>query len=140
VKTLAGEVLVAATLTSALIPVALAGGVRWSYALEAAFVWFASFVLGTLTVHAIKARLPGDGTGNWIVMLAPATASAVLGFGVVVVWARLWPPTAALALFPTGVAALAISLWRVQPRQLRIVGWSLVAANVATAALLIAGR
>lgn len=140
IKTIGSELLVAATLTAALLPVALAGGARWSYSLAAAFVWVLSFALGTVTVHAIKARAQGIDHARRMVVGAPLLAGLAIAIGTAVASTEGWSRTAGLALLPPGVAALTIGLARVHPRQLRTVGWSLVAANLATAALLIAGR
>ena len=108
--------------------------------LAAALVWLVSFVLATLTVHAIKMRSLGTGEAHWTVVLAPALAGVAMAAGVVVALTWGWLFMAGLAVFPTAVATLAIHLARVHVRQLRTVGWSLVVANLATAALLVAGR
>jgi len=140
IKTIGGELLVAATLTATLLPVALAGGAGWSYSLAAALVWLVSFVLATLTVHAIKVRSVGSGEAHWTLVLAPTLAGVAIAAGVVVALTWGWLFMAGLAVLPMAVATLAIHLARVHARQMRTVGWSLVVANLATAALLVAGR
>jgi hypothetical protein len=45
-----------------------------------------------------------------------------------------------LAVMPGALLVLGVAALRVHPRRLKRVGWSLVAANVVTLALLLAGR
>jgi hypothetical protein len=59
-------------------------------------------------------------------------AAALLGLGA----GRIALPPA-LAVIPAAAVAVAALAWRVTPRHLRRIGWSLVAANLATFALLV---
>jgi hypothetical protein len=138
VKNLAGEILVAAALAGTLVPVAVASHVTWSYAFVAAGVWFTSFLLATLTVHALKAKTKGHLSPRWTVVAAPVLGVAVAGAAILAGSSPAIPRLAALALLPPALATLAINLMGVHPRRLKRVGWSLVTANVLTAVLLLA--
>ena len=138
VKTLPAEILVVATLSSLLLPVAVAGAVSWWLAWVASGVWFVSFLLGTFAVHAVKAITkpqPGDA---W-----KPSASIVLGLvtigGAVAI---AFVPTVALvlpiAVLPTALVTLAAVILRVHTRHLKRVGWTMALAQVVTAALLLA--
>ncbi|MFQ6045612.1 MAG: YwiC-like family protein [Gemmatimonadales bacterium] len=140
VKNLAGEILVAAALAGTLVPVALASRVEWSYALLASCVWFASFALATFTVHALKARVKQHLSPPWTVAAAPVLGMIILALGIAIGYSGMVPPLTAAALLPPAVATLAVNAVAVHPRRLRRVGWSLVAANVLTAALLLGGH
>lgn len=137
VKNIAGEILVAGALAGVLLPVAVAGGAEWSYAVLAAGVWFTSFTLATFTVHALKARVKERLSPQWTVVVAPVLALTVLLAAVLVAYSASQPRLAALALVPPALATLAANAVGVHPRRLKRVGWSLVAANVLTAALLL---
>ncbi len=136
-KTLWVELIVVAALAASLLPIAMAGGVGWSSALAASAVWFLSFSLGTVTVHAVKARHKKTRGTAWIPGAAPLLAAGAIVAGVVVARANLVGPGLVMAIVPPVVITLAISVVRVHPRNLRRVGWSLVGANVVTLAVLL---
>lgn len=135
-KTLAGEIVVAATFASAHGVVAAAGGGQSSPVEAAAAAWAASFALATLSVHALKYRFRGRGPGRWTVVASPLAAGAVLLLGVVGLGSSwlLGPATAAVA--PKAGVVLALAAVRVHPRHLKRVGWSLVGADLLTLVLL----
>lgn len=64
-KTLPGELLVVTAFATLLLPVAAASGVHPLKAGLAAAVWWLSFGLGTLEVHAIKARFKESARQQW---------------------------------------------------------------------------
>jgi hypothetical protein len=136
-KHAAGELLVAAALASMVLPIGLAGGMRPAAAGLAAAIWLATFWLATVTVHAIKTRFkPALGEG-WTLRAAPALAVGVVGAALLGLAAGRIPLPLALAVIPAAGVAAAALLWPVTPRHLRRVGWSLVAANLATFTLLL---
>jgi hypothetical protein len=139
VKTLGAELLVVAHFSATLLPVALAGGAGWGFAWAATAVWFASFALGTVAVHGIKAAHKQQAAADRLHVLVPVLAVAAVGFGVLgAVSGRLsW--AVGLAPAPPVLAVLVIWAVRVQPRRLKRVGWSLVTANLVTLGLLLAG-
>jgi hypothetical protein len=138
VKNLGGELLVAATLAGTLVPVAVAGGAGWHYALLAAAIWFTSFLLATLTVHALKTRAKGHLSPRWTLRAAPLLGIATIVAGVAAGVSGAIPLLAGLAVLPPALVTLAVNLLAVHPRRLRRVGWSLVGANLATLGLLLA--
>ncbi len=139
VKTLPGEILVATTLAGTVLPVGIAGGVAWSTAWVVAGVWFASFLLATLAVHAIKARTKEAFGARWTTIATPVLALATFGVAIPVASLGMVRPMIVFALLPTAVVTVVVSIMRVRARRLRTVGWSLVSANVVTLALLMLG-
>jgi hypothetical protein len=138
-KTAAGEILVAITLSATMIPVATAGNATLAVAAGASVVWAAVFVLGTVTVRGIIAaakKTPQVGWGN---SAAPALSVFAIALGVALALTDQVPPLAAVAVVPTALVALVFGLLGVHPRNLRRMGWSLVASNLAVLAALILG-
>jgi hypothetical protein len=135
-KSLGSELLVATALSAVLVPVGISGHMTPRLAWGGAAVWAASFVLATLAVHAVKARAK-PGRGTWTVRAAPA-----LGLGVVAgalggaAVGRL-PAFFAFAALPSALLVLGVIALGTHPRHLRRVGWSLVAADGVTLALLL---
>jgi hypothetical protein len=138
-KTAVGELLVAITLSATLIPVAIAGGATLPVAAGAAAVWATVFVLGTLTVRGIIARAKKTAQPDWRHYIGPALSVATMGLAAVLAWAEGVPALAAVAVVPTALVALVFGLAGVHPRNLRRMGWSLVASNLAVLAALILG-
>ncbi len=136
-KSLLAEILVIAALSSMVLPMAVSNGVEWTMAWTAAAVWFVVFALGTLGVHAIKAKAKKTAPAQW-------TTEATPVFAVVTILASLWaastnllPPTVTVALVLGAALAIAVSSVSIHPRHLKTVGWTLVTANVATWVLLL---
>jgi hypothetical protein len=131
-KTFVGELVVIVAFAAAVVPISLAVGASWRFAWTAGGVWFVSFGLGTLAVHALKLRHKRGAAAGWVaatsfVLAAAVAAAAVAG----TVLGRLPVPLAVAVLTPAGlVTALAVT--PVHPRRLKRVGWSLVAANTVT--------
>ena len=134
VKTLAGETLVAAALSSMHLPIAAAGGAQGVRLWGPPLVWFAGFFLATLAVHAIKARQKQR--DRWLPVTAVGAAAAGLALAVALFLAVPSLRLLAVALALPIAAVLAVNLKRVHPRQLKRVGWTLVAADSATLVLL----
>jgi hypothetical protein len=138
IKTVAGELLVAAASSAALLPVALAGTVPGVVAIVAASVWLAVSAPAVVAVHAIKAaNKPGPGTG-WLVPAAPVLAALVLVAAVLAAILLPSPARLALAALPVPAAVLVLAFLRPHPRHLKGIGWTLVAANTLTLVLLLA--
>jgi hypothetical protein len=140
VKTLAAEILVIAALAGMVLPMTVASGVAWSLGWAATLVWFVSFTLGTLTVHAIKAKT-GKGVGSrWAMATTPLLGLATLAVGLVGIATVRLPLPVNLAFVLAGLLAAVLSILPIHPRQLKRVGWTLVTANVITWVLLLAAR
>jgi hypothetical protein len=79
-KTLWGEFLVVTAFSTLLLPLASASGAESGRAVAATAVWWVSFALGTLEVHAIKTRHKNTGRNQWTRWGSPlASGMVVLG-------------------------------------------------------------
>ena len=137
-KSLGAELIVALALAGMVLPIGLAGRMDLTRALAAASVWAAGFVLATLAVHAIKARVKPELGAAWAVWATPVLALVVVVTGIGGAVMGRWPWPVGLAVVPTAGLVLA-ALWiGTHPRHLKRVGWSLVGANLVTLGLLIA--
>lgn len=167
-KSLPGEFLVLTVFSTLVPPLAVASGADPIRPVLAAGVWWISFGLGTVEVHAVKARIRKTARSQWTRWASPLAAGATVAAAMWValgqagpllrgaaqassgfpgpfagsVWAselpRLLPPAAA-ALLPPALAIFVLSLIRVHPRHLKRVGWTLVAVNFLTLILLLQG-
>ena len=147
-KTLAGEVVVAVAFAWVHGVVAAAAGEEGAGVFAPVAVWAVSFVAATLAVHAIKFRFKPRGPSGWTVVATPVVALAMGGVAVAawVGWAPgggwtprgSWAPWAwvAASLLPKALVVGGVSVVPVHPRHLKRVGWTLVAADTTTLALL----
>jgi hypothetical protein len=137
-RTSAGEILAAATLSSLALPVAVGVGVT----MRSAFTVFAVFALiFTMATTAVRAIIVRGGRGSEPL---PRTVAGVLTLSVIggLRWlgsAGYVQPIASWAALPVGALALYLVVRPPAPRQLRVVGWALVAATTATAIVLVVG-
>lgn len=141
-KTLFGEFVVLTTFSTLLLPLASASGADMNRAGVAAGVWWISFALGTLEVHAIKARIRDTARSRWTRWGSPLISGVVVGGAVFLALGQGGFPELAgpaAALIPPSLAVFSISLARVHPRHLKRVGWSLVAVNSLVLILLLQG-
>jgi hypothetical protein len=132
-KTLLGESFLAVVLSFASVPVGLACGVPIAVALIAAAVWATGFLLSTATVHAILARSKRGA-------VAPATAVGVIALLVIggsVAAIVLDGPRWTAALIPAAFVSLGVIASRLPTKKVRTLGWMLVVADIATAAILL---
>lgn len=154
-KTLWGEFVVLTAFATMVLPLASASGAHPLRAAMATGVWWISFALGTLEVHAIKARIKEKARNRWTRWGSPLAAGlVVVGAGWLALGqagpllreggpgaseaARLLPPAGAALLVPA-LAIFLLSLLRVHPRHLKRVGWTLVGANGVALVLLLQG-
>ena len=136
-KSIPAEILVAAVFSTSTIPLALCGPATWAAAGMAAAVWFAAVLPAIFSVHGIKVAFKGKEEGRWTVVAAPASAGLVVAAGLLAA-ATLGPHGLdALAALPPALAVLALSWVRPHPKHLKRVGWTMVAADTATLALLL---
>ncbi len=135
-KTAAGELLVAAALSSCGLPVALAGGASPAAPLTAWAIWVAAFATATFSVRAVLSRSRSRGGGD---RGRPAAAATLLLVALAALAAarRLLPWAAALALLPTAALSLVLCLFPVEPRRLREAGWGFISAGAATMVVLV---
>jgi len=137
-KTLAGELLALTAFSTLVLPLAAASGADPALAGWAASVWWVSFSLGTLEVHAIKARHKNTQRSRWTRWGSPVASAAVVAgclIGVFTQGQAFGVP--ALALLPPAAGVLILGLIRVHPRHLKRVGWTLVGANTLALVLLL---
>jgi hypothetical protein len=137
-KTLATEILVIAALSGVVLPMAISNGVAWPLAWAASAVWFVTFLLGTLAVHAIKARTGKKLGARWTVVVTPALSAIVAVFGLIAALSNWLPLTVSLAFSVSGVVGAVLSMIPVHPRHMKRVGWTLVSSNFVTWWLLLA--
>ncbi len=138
-RTLPGELLVALTLSSALVPVALAADVAPRTAAIAAAIWTVVFIPGVLTVRAIIAGAKARGGRAPERRLAPAASLAIIALALALDLSGRLTAGAAAAMVPTALVTLVFLALGAHPRNLRRIGWSLVAGNVAALAALVLG-
>lgn len=134
-RTTGGELLVAVALTSASLPVAVAGEVGVPEALTLFLVFASIFAVATVAVRAVIGRVAKSGG-------PPLSAAAALTLGVLALLAVLstterLAPVAPFAALPVCAVALALLVRPPSPRYLRPIGWTLVGATALTAVLLI---
>jgi len=129
-KTMMGQVLVGAALSSAALPVAWAAGVD---PLCVVTVWIAWIIIAGVQTYAVHSIIPSK---KEQVSALPRVAfiALILAAVVAVAW---WWPWAALAIGPTIVLALVWTAMPPDPRRLRRIGWSLAAATLAASAILV---
>jgi hypothetical protein len=138
-KTTFGELLVSFALPATSIPVAMAGGASFRVSLIAAGAWAIVFALGTLTVRGIIARAKKNVDPGLMPMIAPTLSATVVVIAVYLAVAQRTPTLVAVAVIPTALATLVFGLIGVHPKNLRRLGWSLVASNVLVFAALVVG-
>jgi hypothetical protein len=73
-KSVVGELLVVTAFTTLLLPLAAASGADRGRAVAAVGVWWLSFALGTLEVHAIKARHKNTERSAWTRWASPSVS------------------------------------------------------------------
>jgi len=140
-KSFLGEMTVVTAFSALPLPLAVASGVPPGTACFAGGVWWGSFILGTLEVHAIKVRHKDRGRSSWTRWASPWAAglTAAGALGLVLAGRGLVPVPWALAVFPPAAAVFVLSLLRVHPRSLKRVGWLLVGANCLSLLVLLLG-
>lgn len=141
-KSLFGEFVVVTAFATLLLPLAAASGADPHRAAAASAVWWISFALGTLEVHAIKARLKDTAKSQWTRWGSPVAAGLVVTGALAAALGFTSTPSLAgpaAALLTPALAIFALSLIRVHPKQLKRVGWTLVGANTVSLVLLLQG-
>jgi len=142
-KSIFGEFVVVTAFATLLLPLAAASGADPQRAALAAAVWWFSFVLGTLEVHAIKARLKEKAKNQWTRWGSPVASGLVATGAVLLALGQGGLPELAgrpaAALLTPAVAIFALSLIRVHPKYLKRVGWTLVGANTVALVVLLQG-
>jgi hypothetical protein len=134
-RSLFGEALAAATLSSVAVPLGLSAHLELTAALAVALIWAVAALLGTavvrLTVARTKAKTPSHlrvvGLKRAALILV---CLVVIAVGVAAPYGEqvgLWVLAAAV---PVAFTVLVMAALRPTARRLRLMGWSLVGANL----------
>lgn len=134
-RSMFGEALAAATLSSVAVPLGLSAGLDATAALAVALIWAVTALLGTsvvrLTVARTKAKTPDElravrakRTALIVVCLVVIAVGVAAPFGTMT---GLWVLAAAV---PVALTVLVMAALQPTARRLRLLGWSLVAANL----------
>jgi hypothetical protein len=133
-RSLLGEALIALLFAFAAVPVSIAAGSSVAAALQAAATWSVVFIAGTATVHALIARKKrGALAPTWVVVATCAVLS--LGAALAALSGQGWWLAAATPMMLVCAAALVFGL---STKRLRLLGWSMVFAQLGTAVTLCA--
>ena len=131
-KSLPGETLIGLLLAFAAVPVSLGAGSSLRVALQAATAWSVVFLIGTATVHALLARKKRGAIAPSRAMLALcALLSAAAVFCALSDNGR-WP----MAATPMLLVSAAALLFGLPPKRLKLLGWAMLFAHLATAVAL----
>ncbi len=134
-KTLPGELIAAAAMTSAALPVAAADGLRWPVAVSLWGAFLLGFAAAVLPVRAVivehKTRQPSPAVRLLGALLAIAVAVGLAIAGEL-------PGAFVAADAPLFAASIWIALRPPAMRQMTRVGWTLMGAGALTAAAMIA--
>jgi YwiC-like protein len=124
-KSAFGEILVALTFASALIPIALAGEAHPADALNAGALWAVIFILQTFAVREVRGRRKDQIFRLFSVVWLSAGVFVIVSL---LISLMDWLPGA--ALLPTIMIAALCGLLRVSPRRLRTVGWAFAVSDL----------
>ncbi len=134
-RSMLGEALAASTLSSIAIPLGLSAGLGLIPTLAVALIWLVTSLLGTavvrLTVARTKAKADEDlARARFKRLLLVLVCLAVIVVGVAAPYGSrvgLWVLAAAV---PVAIVVLTVAILQPTARRLRLMGWSLVAANL----------
>jgi hypothetical protein len=138
-RSLGGEILACLTLSSVVVPIALAGGASLRASLIAGAIWCVVSALATLIVRATIARAKQIANHRRLTYATIGLSTAALLASFLLTRANILPLLAAAAILPFVVLAVAFSIVHLHPRHLRAMGWSLVGCNLITLIALIVG-
>ncbi len=134
-RSMMGEGLAATTLSSIAIPLGLSANLGLTEALAVALIWLVTSLLGTAVVRLTVARTKAK-TGEDLARIRFKRVSLVLMCLVVIAVGVAAPYGSRVGLWvlaaavPVAVVVLAMAVLRPTARRLRLMGWSLVAANL----------
>ena len=134
-RSMLGEGLAAATLSSIAIPLGLSAGLGVTTTLAVALIWLLTSLLGTavvrLTVARSRAKTDADLMRVRVKRVLLIFVSAlVVAVGIAAPYGSrmgLWVLAAAV---PVAIVVLVVAVLQPTARRLRLMGWSLVAANL----------
>jgi len=134
-RSMFGEALAAATLSSVAVPLGLSARLELTAALAVALIWAVNALLGTAVVRLTLARTKAKTSEETAAVRLKRTGLILVCLGVISVGVAapfgtrvgLWVLAAAV---PAAVAVLVMAALRPTARRLRLMGWSLVGANL----------
>ncbi len=134
-RSMVGEVLAAAALSSIAIPLGLSSGLGLAPTLAVALIWLVTSLLGTAAVRLTVARTKAKSDEalartRFKRLLLILLCLAVIVVGVAAPYGSrmgLWVLAAAV---PVAVVVLTMAILQPTARRLRLMGWTLVAANL----------
>jgi hypothetical protein len=134
-RSMFGEALAAGALSSVAIPLGFSAGLDPTAALAVALIWLITSLLGTAVVRLTVARTRAKTDQEWKRIgskraLLILVSLVVIAVGIAAPFASrvgLWVLAAAV---PVAVVVLAMVALQPTARRLRLMGWSLVAANL----------
>ena len=136
-RSMFGETLAAATLSSVAVPLGLSAGLGLGPTFAVAFIWLLTSLMGTavvrLTVARTKAKTEKEHRQVQLKRFALIfVCLIVIGVGIgALIGARAGSLILAAAI-PVALVVLLMALFQPTARRLRLLGWSLVAANLCT--------
>ena len=134
-RSMVGEALAASTLSSIAVPLGLSAGLDLASTLAVALIWLVTSLLGTAVVRLTVARTKAKSDEELACVrfkraLLILVSLAVIAVGVAAPYGSrvgLWILAAAV---PVAVVVLVMAVLQPTARRLRLMGWSLVAANL----------
>ncbi len=134
-RSMFGEGLAAVTLSSVAIPLGLSAGLGRTVTLSVALLWLTTSLLGTaavrLTVARTKASTEKDlGRVAFKRVVLILVSSVTIFVGIVGLSGSRDGLSILAAAMPVALVVLAVAVFRPTARRLRLMGWSLVAANL----------
>lgn len=140
-KTWPGEVAAALAFSGAAVPVSLSAGASLATAVAVAIPFALLFVASTLAVRVVILQVRGGGDRQAAMATRRAALSVAAGGGATLALsaaAGLLATSVLVAAAPGLLIAAAIAAQPPSPTHLRALGWTLVAASVVTAAIVVA--
>jgi len=132
-KTLAGELIAAAALSSAALPVAAASGLPWPAAVSLWGAWVSGFAA---TVFPVRAVIVEHRTQAPSAMLRLSGTLVAIGAAAALAAAGEMKPRLVLAVAPLFAASIAVALRPPAMKQMTRAGWTLMAAGGLSAVLM----
>jgi hypothetical protein len=132
-KTLPGELIAAAAMTSAALPVAAADGVRWDRAVSLWGAWLLGFAAAVFPVRAVIVE---HKTRAQPAAVRMAGTSLAVGFAAALAAAGELRPGFVLAVSPLFAASIWMALRPPAVKQMIRAGWTLMAAGLLSAVLM----
>ncbi|MGB5547485.1 MAG: YwiC-like family protein [Polyangiales bacterium] len=134
-RSMFGEGLAAATLSSIAIPLGLSAGLGLGTTLAVALIWLMTSLLGTavvrLTVARTKAKTDKEQQRvRFKRGLLVFVCLLVIGVGVAALFGSRTAPLVLAAVLPVALVVFVMAVLQPTARRLRLMGWSLVGANL----------